>query len=136
MVWIPGIKDEFASNEHSVYFGVKQGFIFLFQRDGDALVNVIKLLSMVKQQVVQGSIIKNPKEQQVIQYEDAMPMLISRRTMSFKFNYDDCVELEPEHPLVMFYRLSIQDMERQRKASEELKKNQLKEQDAVNKKLN
>ena len=122
--------EEWEANrkKHPVYFGIKQGIVFLFQIDHRSypegvLRGVIKLLSIIKQQVVQDSIIKSAKEQKVIQYEDAMPMLIFRETTTFKFAEGDYGGLASDHPLVKFYHGTLDSMDINRKASAEQKAN-------------
>lgn len=108
---------------YPVYFGLKQGVLFLFQKDGIWLRGVFKILSIVKTQVIQDSIIKSAKEQKVIQYEDAMPMLIFRETTMFIFAEGDYAPLENDHPFVEFYHKTIDNLNMKRKEAESQKKN-------------
>ena len=108
---------------YPVYFGLKQGVLFLFQKDDECLRGVLKILSIVKTQVIQDSIIKSAKEQKVIQYEDAMPMLIFRETTMFIFAEGDYSPLENDHPFVEFYHKTLDNLNMKRKEAESQKKN-------------
>lgn len=121
--------------DNSVYFGIKGSEKFLFQKDGNTLLNVVKILSIVQQRVVQQKIIKGPQDQQVIQSENALPMLMFFKTNKFKFFDSDYEVLEDNHPYTVFYKSFIESTIRQKKETEERKATEALEQAEVNKKI-
>ena len=100
-----------------VYLGFKHGTQFLFKKDGDVLINVVKILSIVKTEIRQSKIVKSQQDQNVIQYEDALPMLAFTRTSKFKFFDSDYDALDESHPFTVFYNSFIESLKNYKKAT-------------------
>ena len=104
--------------DNQVFLGFKQGFMFLFKREGDALVNVVKILSIVKTQVIQDKIVKSSQDQKVIFLEDVLPMILFFKTDNFEITDKDCEVLEENHPFSKYYHTFIDSVLKAKQAEQ------------------